>query len=294
MSKEYIDPRDTDYCDFGSIEREPSYDMCPTSAADLFRCPNNPIRKTYYRPIEAAIRWAGLHEFEGFIMGAVDRGYAAPAREDFPDHAHLFLYLDRIFDAIAHNEIPYGRAGEPVSAGVFVPKDRVTVRHKDLKIWLEKTDPQCRPLFLYGDGGEFDEVTITLQELNDLKSKIINSKDLIEKQKEEISQLEMKLTEQYKNIDEYVKENLDLKKTLNSIEVVGKAATTYNNIIGALLEFIEGKMPKVLKHPSFKNESQLILLLDSNFKGLPGLSESCLSRKFPSAKRSLDEYNLRR
>jgi hypothetical protein len=67
-----------------------------------------------------------------------------------------------------------------------------------------------------------------------------------------------------------------------------RAETTYQNIIAALLDCIAGKVPNVGKHPSFKDETQLIKIIDEHYDGIDGLSESNLSRKFPAAKRSLD------
>ena len=69
-----------------------------------------------------------------------------------------------------------------------------------------------------------------------------------------------------------------------------KSETTYLNIIGVLLEYVSGSFPGVEKHPSFKNETALIALIDEKFKGIGGLSASNLSRKFPKAKKSLSAF----
>ena len=68
-----------------------------------------------------------------------------------------------------------------------------------------------------------------------------------------------------------------------------RSKKSYLNIIAVLLEYISGTFPTVGKHPSFKNEAQLIALIDSKFKGIPGLSERNLQGKFPEAKQSLDK-----
>lgn len=66
-----------------------------------------------------------------------------------------------------------------------------------------------------------------------------------------------------------------------------RAETTYLNIIGALLEVIDGKLPKVDKHPSFENEAKLIDAIADHYWGIYGLSKSNLQRKFPAAKKSM-------
>lgn len=62
----------------------------------------------------------------------------------------------------------------------------------------------------------------------------------------------------------------------------------YLNIIGALLEYIEGRSPGVCRHPAYTGVSDLTKYLDEKYKGYYGVSESNLSRKFPEAKRSLE------
>lgn len=69
-----------------------------------------------------------------------------------------------------------------------------------------------------------------------------------------------------------------------------KEKTTYQNIIAALLDCVNGDIVGIEKHQSFKNESELIKFIASRYHGYPGLSESNLSRKFPVAKRSLSNY----
>lgn len=66
-----------------------------------------------------------------------------------------------------------------------------------------------------------------------------------------------------------------------------RAETTYLNIIAALLDCIAGNLPNVEKHPSFASEAKLIEVIDEQFRGYSGLSQSNLSRKFPEAKRSM-------
>lgn len=83
-------------------------------------------------------------------------------------------------------------------------------------------------------------------------------------------------------------ELVDLKTKLESVKVPNaRAETTYLNIIAALLEYIEGRLPDVEKHPSFKSEAKLIEGIAEHFQGFGGLSKSNLSRKFPEARRSI-------
>src|SRR3546814_6327943 len=66
--------------------------------------------KTYYRPIEAAIRWSGLLRFERRILAALGER-PLPEATEFPRWLMLRLNAERIFDALAHGEMPYGKEG---------------------------------------------------------------------------------------------------------------------------------------------------------------------------------------
>lgn len=59
--------------------------------------------------------------------------------------------------------------------------------------------------------------------------------------------------------------------------------------IAALLEYIRGNITDVEKHPSFVNDTKLIELLDGYYKGYEGLSASTLSRRFPEARKILEQ-----
>lgn len=59
-------------------------------------------------------------------------------------------------------------------------------------------------------------------------------------------------------------------------------------MLGACLEFIEGKTPGIPAHPSFENSTKFIELLANKYKGFSGMSQSNLSRKFPQAKKILE------
>lgn len=61
------------------------------------------------------------------------------------------------------------------------------------------------------------------------------------------------------------------------------------NIIGALLEVIDGKLPGVEKHPSITSQSDLISHLEKQYEGIRGLSKRTLEARFPAARRSIEQ-----
>lgn len=112
------------------------------------------LEKPYYKPIEAALRWCNLIEHELLILEKTgDEIY--PPNEAFPQWRCPRLNAEKIYDAIEHNDLPHGRDGKPTASGDHVAKNRRTVRHGDLKLWMEKNYPDQKPKFL------FDEVERT-------------------------------------------------------------------------------------------------------------------------------------
>lgn len=63
--------------------------------------------------------------------------------------------------------------------------------------------------------------------------------------------------------------------------------TTYLNIIAALLDCIQGKIPSVAKHQSFDSEAKLIEKIAEKYQGIDGLSKRNLEKLFAEAKRNL-------
>lgn len=114
----------------------------------------NALEKSYYTPIEAALRWCNLiqHEVEIFQK---TRNVGIPAIGLFPQWGCLRANAEKIYDALINGDLPFGRDGRTVDEGDHVAHDRRTVRHADLKAWMAKNYPDQKPKFL------FDEVERT-------------------------------------------------------------------------------------------------------------------------------------
>lgn len=95
------------------------------------------------------------------------------------------------------------------------------------------------------------------------------------------------LPEEMKRMGPYPEAEEGLQDGGGDKPLTPRAETTYLNIIAALLDCIAGNLPNVQKHPSFASEAKLIEVIDEQFRGYSGLSQSNLSRKFPEAKRSM-------
>ena len=79
----------------------------------------------------------------------------------------------------------------------------------------------------------------------------------------------------------------DIKPSPPKADVSEKERTTYNHIIGALLQVIDGKFT-ANKHPDFHSQTQLIDTLANKYEGVSGMSKRNLQKKFAEAKGSLE------
>lgn len=96
--------------------------------------------------------------------------------------------------------------------------------------------------------------------------------------------LSLELTEWFNNKKKVAEKIINNKNT----ELHTRAETTYQNMIAALMDFIEGKIPGIEKHPSYTSDNKLIEAIVKHFSGIPGLTESTLSHKIPACKRSIE------
>jgi hypothetical protein len=74
-----------------------------------------------------------------------------------------------------------------------------------------------------------------------------------------------------------------------NIELHPRSETTYQNLVAGLLDFIEGKIPGIEKHPSYVSDNKLIAAISTYYSGIAGLTQSTLSHKIPECRRSLEE-----
>ena len=74
----------------------------------------------------------------------------------------------------------------------------------------------------------------------------------------------------------------------NNMGLHPRTETTYQNIVASLLDFIEGKIPGIEKHPSYVSDNKLIDAISTYYIGIAGLSQSTLAHKIPECRRALE------
>lgn len=235
----------------------------------------NALEKPYYKPIEAALRWCGLINYEVAILQTVGEELLPPIGA-FPQWGCLRANAEKVYDAVIHGELPYGRDGKTVSTGEHVKKERLTIRHTDLKAWMAKHYPDQKPPFL------FDEVErATHSAIN------ANSFLALQVERDALRLRVEKATEVYRNLSQELN---DIKGERDSLVAIvekmkipdARSETTYLNIIGALMELI--KSPKAGR----SDDASVIKELVENYGDKYGISQRNLNDKIPEAKRSLN------
>ena len=108
------------------------------------------LEKPFYRPIEAALRWCNLTAHELDVLQITGVALLPPAHA-FPHWPCLRANAEKIIDAIQNGELQKGREGRTVAPGETVAKEKMTVRHTDLKAWMMKHYPDQKPKFLFDE-----------------------------------------------------------------------------------------------------------------------------------------------
>ncbi|MBK6556686.1 MAG: protein kinase [Comamonadaceae bacterium] len=240
----------------------------------------NNLEKLFYRPIEVALRWCNLIDHESAILASVGTELVPP-KGAFPQWPCLTLNTEKIWAAIFDGEMPHGRDGRTVPDGENVRKDRITVKHTDLRAWMAKTYPDQKPEFLFDEIERTTHSAISAESVRALQVERDACKARNEKAVEEWKKLK-------KDRDAIASERDSLAAMVEGANAPGaRAETTYLNIIGGLLGLMLGKTPAGIAQSVFQNQAAIISAMLAHHSGKPGISDTTLEQKFAEANRSI-------
>lgn len=231
--------------------------------------------KTYYRPIEAAIRWCGLMRYEASILASLGHRIL-PDPLEFPRWPSLLLYTERIFDALEHGELRRESKGSAYQDGELI------VRHIDLKIWMTRYYPGERPPFLFDEIERALHPAVSLHAVHVLLAEIEATKV----QFADLTRAHQSLRLQYEALSK-TSNNRRLSTNESLQEPGPRAETTYLNIIGALLSLLLGKTPSGAPYSSFSTQESIISALLAHHPSTSGITQRTLQSKFALARRSI-------
>jgi len=229
-----------------------------------------PLRKVYYRPIEAAIRWCGLEQNEADILRAMV-GKMLPESDQFREWPTLRLNAERIFDAIANHELPFGIDGVTVQSGFRLDHPGLTIRHVDLRAWMSRYYPHERPHFLFDPNEPFEPAPESIQALLRDREQLRSS---LTQREEELRQL--------RNRNIASAHGAGSVARSESLPLTLRAEATYLHIIGVMLRLL-------LRHSHFTTQEAIVnTMVDEFGKELMGITERTLHAKFAAANRKLE------
>lgn len=234
--------------------------------------------KVYYRPIEAAIRWCGLEAHEPSITKAIG-AKILPEVDDFPQWPALRLNAERIIDAMANHELPFGIDGVTVQSGFRLDHPRLTVRHVDLREWMLRYYPFERPVFLFDSAGSTDfpepgGVRSVVRERDELHAALAQRDDEVRRLREQVG---------------IVRPFDRMGSASDSSALTVRAESTYLHIIGVMLRLLLSPGPTASGRISFATQESVVnAMVDQYGKALMGITERTLHAKFAAANRKIE------
>ncbi|MEL4887360.1 hypothetical protein N6P31_09785 [Pectobacterium betavasculorum] len=238
-----------------------------------------PRSKVFYRPIEAAIRWAGLLRYKQDILSAISSLRCLPATLECPRWQELRLCNDRIYDALFNGDLPYGRDGITYDDESLLDSAELTVRHIDLKRWMRTHYPEHRPGFLFSRTERIAHPVITLE---------TGQAMLIEREalKAELQHCHRQLQDLQERHDELLRQSSRIP-ACNHCPITDRAEATYLNIVGGMLDLMLGQSPAGIAYSTFRTQDAIVSALIAHYGGAMGIAERTLQGKFALARRKL-------
>lgn len=234
---------------------------------------------------QAAALWCGVpeHQVPRIVEEATALSHSGLGRSIWTHPAVPCLEprSRAIAEAIEDGSLPHGREDGQTVTGDHVAYERRHFFGRDLRKWMEKAFPNEKPAFLFDDIERSSHTAISADAYRALKAE----HDKLEKRLENAKSEFKKLRDEKDAIES---ERDSLKTMVDKIGSPGeRAESTYQNIIGAMLDLMLGKSPGGQAHSIFTNQSAVIQALLGYHEGKQGIAARTLEEKFAEAKRSL-------
>ena len=238
-----------------------------------------PLSKVFYRPIEAAIRWAGLLRYKASILASIASPRCLPQMLDCPRWNECRLYSERIYDGILNAELPFGKNGITLNDPDLVSSPDLTVRHVDLKRWMRTHYPEHRPGFLFSRGERMVHPFITIETGQAILLERLALQAALDHSRREMRELQ----QQHEVL---LKQSAVLLAPKQCV-ISDRAETTYLNIIGGMLTLMLSQSPSGVPYSSFKTQEAIVTALLAHYAGTMGISERTLNGKFANARKNV-------
>lgn len=238
--------------------------------------------KPFYHLAEAVIRWCDLLEHEAEILHTY---LHAPHtfRSAYPQWPCLHLNLEKLFDAVMNNDLPYGSLGVMVNAGIHVPPEFLTVRHADLKAWMVRHYPDQKPPFLFDEVERSTHTAISTEAFHILQAE----RDALRVQLNELQTSLQSMQEQH--IATVTERDRLLRLVSDEKPLSERTQRGYECVIGAMLQVIFGSSPAGRRYSVFESQESQATAIIAHSGELFGISKRSLDTKFAAARRRLKD-----
>jgi hypothetical protein len=160
---------------------------------------------------------------------------------------------------------------------------QLTIRHSDLRRWMQIHYPDQKPSFLFEPNKDACE-KVRLGTFLALKA----DRDMILRELNTLQQYHQDVLRDLQAIGLERDELSALVKTHRHISE--RSETTYQNIIGVLVNLLLGHSPAGNPLSVFKNQAAIVDAILARYKDVPGLSKRTLDEKFAAANRNLMKH----
>lgn len=234
------------------------------------------IRSSYH-PIDAAILWCDLSEYEDEIL-QVDLSQPGSLRKHFPQWPSLHEHVECIYDAIISGELPATYLGQPITSESHVHRVYYSIRRSDLLVWFLRSLPDQKPAFLFSQNADHSGCV-------SLNAHLAKQAEL-EFALHQIEQMQQTHTAAADEMAALSTLNDKLKARLESLGIPSEMSEAMQNrLIGAMLETTIGKNQNGRQQSIYSSQAALVQAILLRFPGVDGLSKSTIDRRFADARR---------
>ncbi|WP_225521503.1 hypothetical protein [Pseudomonas kurunegalensis] len=234
------------------------------------------IRSSYH-PIDAAILWCGLSEYEEEIL-QVEFSHPGSLRKQFSQWPGLHDHLECIYDAILSGELPATYLGQPITSDSIVHRVYYSVRRADLLLWFLRSQPDQKPAFLFTQDVDHSGC-VSLNAHLAKQAELDYALHTIE----QLQQTYTAVTDEMASLSAL---NDKLKARLESLGIPSETSEAmHDTLIGAMLATTLGKNPNGKQQSIYSSQAALVQAILLRFPGVDGLSKSTIDRRFADARR---------
>ncbi|EMM9104680.1 hypothetical protein C206_08764 [Pseudomonas putida TRO1] len=235
--------------------------------------------KSCYHPIDAAILWCDLADYEEEIL-RVDLSHPGSLLKHFPQWPSLHKYAEYIYDAIVCGELPATYLGRPISSENQAHRLYWSIRRADLLVWFLRTFPDERPAFLFPQSVDHSSC-IRLDTYLAQQAELEVAQRTIERMQQTYSTT----TEELAALTAL---NNELSARLESRGISSEVTEdTHDLLVGAVLEVTLGKSKSGQVLSIYPSQAALVAAITLRFPGVSGLRKHTIDRRFAEARRRL-------